>query len=106
MNAPHRVVKFLGLADRNGDVSFNKLVTGVALILFALMVLRELDPSPWVLTFGIVVIGAGFGLKGYMAGAARVNLSGTSSTSITGDAAELAKVILDRRDPASGVDPS
>ena len=84
MTIAHRVIKFLGLADRDANLSFNKCVTAVALVLFALMVLRGLDPSPWVLAFGIVIIGAGFGLKGYMAGAARVNLTGSTSSALTG----------------------
>ncbi|MGV3707612.1 MAG: hypothetical protein ACO1Q7_02145 [Gemmatimonas sp.] len=99
------IIKFFGLADKDGDVSFNKSVTAFGMAIFAIMVVKELNPSPWVLGFGIVLVGAGFGLKGYLGGVNRLSLTGNSSVAITGDAAQMIEAAK-RRDVEAGIDPA
>lgn len=60
-------IESTGLGNGKGHLSFNKSVTLVALITFVYCVVTRREPSPWLLSFGVVVIGAGFGLKGFVA---------------------------------------
>lgn len=110
------IIERVGLGDGEGCVSFNKSVTAGALLTFAFAVwwsltrLSQVPPvSVW--SFGVIVIGAGFGLKGYMAGVARRTDTSetTTSTVITGDMAKVIEAIktpAPERNAELGVQPS
>lgn len=102
------VVEFLGFGNGRGEVSFNKLVTFTALWTFVFAVATRREPTWALLSFGVIVIGAGFGLKGYLAAvkqntaAAQLN----ASTTLTGDLVDMAKVVVGRRDAAADMEPT
>jgi hypothetical protein len=79
--------------DGKGSLSFNKTVTLVALVTFVIAVLRQLHPTWEVLTFGTVVIGAGFGLKGYLGALKRQTTNATVSATSHIDAAAVIKAL-------------
>ena len=66
-----RLVEFMGFGNGRGNLSFNKMVTFTALWLFGFAVITKREPSWALLSFGVVVVGAGFGLKGFLGAAAR-----------------------------------
>ena len=102
----NRLVEFSGFGNGRGHISFNKLCTFTALQCFVYAVVTDRNPSWALLSFGIVVIGAGFGLKGYLAAVKQNTLAATHTastsvsvdTKLTGDLAEIAKVVTTRRD--------
>lgn len=101
-----RVTEWTGFGDGDGNLSFNKSVTAVSLGTFAYAVVHALNPSWALLSFGIVVIGAGFGLKGYLGW---VNRNATHATisdslSITGDLSQMIRAARERRDFGKGID--
>lgn len=104
-----RVAAFLGLTGPDGHLSFNKSVTAVmcATFVFAvvyMLVVLHIPPTWELLTFGTVVIGAGFGLKGYLGGMSRqTTIASVSATSHT-DTAAVVKAIRERRDEESGTE--
>lgn len=77
-----RLFKTFGVADTDGDLSFNKSMTLAAMGSFVYMVIRAKNPPTDVLFFGMVALGAGFGLKGYLGGMARGTYGGQTNTSI------------------------
>lgn len=108
-----RCVEFVGLGDGNGCISFNKTVTAAALSVWAIAIgyilVRLMQIPPWyVWSFGIVVIGAGFGLKGFSVAMAnrKEEFSVTSQYAVQANVAEVITAIKARRDPAQGVDPA
>ncbi len=114
----------LGLDDGKTPprLSFNKGVTVFGCLAFGvlvgLMVWFVMATKTWppvtivacVLSFGIVLIGAGFGLKGYLGGlqqkaiVATATATETVNATLTGDLNEIAKTVLNRRDPVAGVE--
>lgn len=82
--APHtrlqRAIERTGLGDGDGNVSFNKGVTAVALAFFGRCIERQYTPHWSVLAFGVVCIGAGFSLKGYLASLALFASRGEAAT--------------------------
>ena len=109
-----KLFRVLGLTDSGGEsLSFNKMITlGAGLtfvfaIVWGLVSLRTFAPT-MVWTFGLVVIGAGFGLKGYLAGIGRVTQQNTATetTVTTIDAAKVIEAIRARRDPKLGQEDS
>jgi hypothetical protein len=103
-------VEFTGFGNGKGHVSFNKLCTWTALQAFVFCLVTKRDPSWALLSFGVVVIGAGFGLKGYLGAIKQntLNASHTAQTSVslTGDLAAIAREVQARRDPKAGIDPA
>lgn len=99
-----RVVTAVGMDDGKGNLSFNKLVTAVALGTFVYAVVRRLHPTWELLTFGTVVIGAGFGLKGYLGALKRQTTNAQVSATSHIDAAAVAREILGRRDDQAGTE--
>jgi len=104
------LVEFSGFGTGHGSISFNKLVTFIALQAFVFAVVTRREP-PWpLLSFGVIVIGAGFGLKGYLAGVkqnttvAQINATATVQTALTGDLADVARAVVGRRDAPAGVE--
>lgn len=106
-----RTITALGFADSCGNMSFNKSVTAVfvaqcvaivavwaAVVIYCLLhdramlsVSAKIFP-PWsFLSFEGLVIGAGFGLKGYLGGKAGLSMSGDENltTSVNIDAAAV-----------------
>lgn len=112
-----RAIEITGFGNGRGQISFNKFVTFTALqffgvALFAIIVeLRQIPPW-YVWSFGFGVVGAGFGLKGYLGAAARRTESATANniTSTTVNAADVIRAASDaiakRRDAAAGIDPT
>ncbi len=102
-----------GFGDGNGSLSFNKMVTftslwiwGVVTIYTVLHLKQQPNAVAW--TFGFGVIGAGFGLKGYMAAAARRTdtTAQTDSVALQGNLAEMITAIktpVPERDATLGV---
>lgn len=88
-----RLVTALGMDDGKGSLSFNKTVTLVALVTFVYAVVRSLSPTWEVLTFGTVVIGAGFGLKGYLGAIKRQTTTARVTATSHIDAAAVVKAI-------------
>jgi len=94
------LVDRLGFGNGHGELSFNKMVTFTALwvwsavTLYTVLTLRQ-QPNAVAWTFGFGVIGAGFGLKGYMAAAARRTdtSSQTDSVALQGNLAEIITAI-------------
>ncbi len=106
-------VEWTGFGNGKGQVSFNKMVTFTSLwffglSLYAIIYKLRVVPPWYVWSFGFVIVGAGFGLKGFLGAAARraENFAVNDATTTTIDAAALAKAVLDRRDPENGVDPA
>lgn len=101
------LVERLGFGDGKGNLSFNKCCTFTALAVFAFAVVTRREPTWALLSFGIVVIGAGFGLKGYLAAVKQNTHTAATNANVTltGDLAAIAKVAA-RRDPERGVDPT
>ena len=97
-------IEFIGLGNSKGSISYNKTVTAVALGTFVYAVVTEKQPSWPLLSFGIVVIGAGFGLKGFL-GAIKQNTMTAQTTTHT-DTAKVVEAIRARRDDAKGIDPA
>ena len=112
MTRVHRLVEFTGFGNGKGEVSFNKLVTFTALQTFVFAVVTQREPTWALLSFGIVIVGAGFGLKGYLGAIKQNTLAATHTattnvsvdTKLTGDLAAMAKVVLGRRDASDGVE--
>lgn len=106
------VVEFVGFGNGEGHVSFNKLVTFTALQAFVFAVVTRREPTWALLSFGVIVLGAGFGLKGYLAAVKQnttaAQLNATTSfnvqTTLSGDLVELAKVVKGRRDAPEGLE--
>lgn len=96
------LLKAFGLDDGNDGLSFNKLVTTVALATFVYCVVTRREPSWPLLSFGIVVIGAGFGLKGYLGGVKQNTMIATTHT----DTAKLVEAVRENRDHDKGIDPA
>lgn len=103
-----RVVEFTSLGNGRGELSFNKLVTSCALAVFAVAVVRRLEPGWPLLSFGIVVIGAGFGLKGYLSAVSqnKIDATVTHDVKLTGDLTAITTAVLARRDTVDGVEPT
>ena len=106
-------IEWTGFGNGKGQLSFNKMVTFTSLWFFGLSLYAiihnlRLVPPWYVWSFGFVVVGAGFGLKGYLGAAARrnemMNVSDATNTNI--DVAAITKAVLQRRDPEAGVDPT
>lgn len=106
-------IEWTGFGNGKGQLSFNKMVTFTSLWFFGLSlhaIIHKLHVVPpwYVWSFGFVVVGAGFGLKGYIWAASRrnenLNVQDVTSTNI--DVAAITKAVLQRRDPESGIDPS
>lgn len=99
------LVEFIGLDDHEGNVSFNKSVTAVAMATFVYAVATNRDPSWPLLSFGVVVVGAGFGIKGFLAAvkqnttAAQLEHSARMSvdTQLTGDLGDIVRAVKERR---------
>ena len=107
------VVTALGLDDGKGRLSFNKLISLGAAVVFAFTVVYGLTQlhlfaPAMVWTFGAIVIGAGFGLKGFSIAMGRVSQSNTATDTYTAtvDAAKMLEAIRARRDPAQGQEDS
>ena len=98
-----RLVEFLGFGNGKSQLSFNKMVTLTALWLFGFAVITRREPSWPLLSFGVVVVGAGFGLKGFL-GAVKQNTM-TAQTTVTADLTKIAEIAL-KRDTAKGIDPA
>jgi hypothetical protein len=103
-----RLVTRVGLDDGKGHLSFNKAMTLVAMVTFVYCVVTRREPAWTLLSFGIVVIGAGFGLKGYLGGVKQNRLEALSrvNTELKGDLAEMAKAVAARRNAAGGFESS
>ena len=98
-----QLVEFLGFGNGKRQVSFNKMVTFTALWLFGFAVITRREPSWPLLSFGVVIVGAGFGLKGFL-GAVKQNTM-TAQTTVTADLTKIAELAL-KRDTATGIDPA
>lgn len=92
----------LGLDDGKDGLSFNKSVTAVALVLFAYCIVTRREPSWPLLSFGVVVIGAGFGLKGFLGAVKQNTMVATTHT----DTAKVVEAVRAKRDQAKGIDPA
>lgn len=90
----YRFVSAIGFEGSNG-LSFNKMVTFTALWVFVYCVVTRREPSWALLSFGIIVIGAGFGLKGYLGGVNRNSFNAQHSTTLTGDMAQVMRAAAD-----------
>jgi len=109
-----RAVEFTGFGDGKGHLSFNKMVTFTALQTFVFAVVTGKDPNWALLSFGVIVVGAGFGLKGYLAAVKQNTLAATHTastsvsmdTKLTGDLNEITKTVMARRDTTQGIDPA
>ena len=99
-----RAAVFLGLTGSDGNLSFNKSVTAVMCGAFVYAVAKSLHPTWELLTFGTVIIGSGFGLKGYLAAMARQTTNAQVSATSHIDAAAVVKAIREQRDEESGTE--
>ncbi len=108
MSAFGVLVEALGFGNGKGHLSFNKMVTFTALWAFVYCLVTKRDPSWALLSFGVIVIGAGFGIKGYLAAVKQNTLAAThtATTTTTADLTEITKAVLANRDHAKGVDPA
>lgn len=108
----NRMMEFTSFGNGKGQLSFNKMVTFTALWCFVAAVFGSLfylrqQPHVAVWSFGFGVVGAGFGLKGYL-GAAKTRRDISHSTTHTEtriDAAEVIRALKDR-DPENGYQPT
>lgn len=114
LNLFGRFVEAFGIDDGKGagKVSFNKTVTMVVLGVWAwsigYIVVKLMQIPPWfVWSFGVVVVGAGFGLKGYALATAnrKEEYTATAQYNVQGDIAAIVNAVKDRRDTEQGVDP-
>jgi hypothetical protein len=105
-----RLVEAVGWGNGKGHLSFNKQVTWTALAVFVYCVVTRREPSWALLSFGVVVIGAGFGLKGYLGAikqnttAAHLQARTNMDVQLRGDVADVVRAVRERRDPAAGVE--
>jgi hypothetical protein len=115
LNLFGRCVEAFGIDDgkNQGRISFNKTVTMVALGVWGwaigYIIVALLQIPPWYIwSFGIVVIGAGFGLKGYSVAMAnrKEEFSAASQHTVQSDVAAVIAAVKDRRDTPHGVDPA
>jgi len=107
MNRFSAVIERVGIGNGTGDLSFNKLVTITTLVLFWRMIEQRYDPAWPTLTFGIVLVGAGFGLKGYLGAIkqnrfeaiAQINSDARTNVDVnlTGDVADMVRAVKERR---------
>ncbi len=102
-----------GFGDGHGNVSFNKLVTLTSLwffgaAIFGIITQLRVVPPWYIWSFGFGVVGAGFGLKGYLGAAARRTESAALMENVitTNDSTTMIEAIRARRDEAAGVDPA
>lgn len=114
-SSPNRnALERFGVGDGDGNLSFNKMVTATTLALWWYMIVQRYDPAWPTLMFGIVVIGAGFGLKGYLGAVKQTNMAGTAnlstvtstSVALTGDAADVVRAVRERRKAGGDVEAS
>ena len=98
-----RLIEGAGFGNGRGNLSFNKMCTFTALWLFGFAVITRREPSWPLLSFGVIVVGAGFGLKGFL-GAVKQNTM-TAQTTVTADLTKIAEIAL-KRDTAHGIDPA
>lgn len=98
------LVEATGFGNGKGQLSFNKMVTFTALWVFAYAVVTRREPTWALLSFGVVIVGAGFGLKGYL-GAIKQNTM-TAQTTVTADLTKMTEAVMQRRDEAKGIDPA
>jgi hypothetical protein len=107
-----RLVEAVGWGNGKGELSFNKQVTFTALFLFGYCIVTRREPSWALLSFGVVVIGAGFGLKGYLGAikqnttAAQLQARSNVDVALKGDMAELVAAVRGRRDAGTGTEPA
>jgi hypothetical protein len=111
-----------GFGNGKGHLSFNKCVTFTALWVWALFMgavawlmldSKQFAPAALVAVIaglGATIIGAGFGLKGYLGGVKQNTTNATAHTSmnanLTGNVAEILKAYGDmRRDDERGEHP-
>ena len=93
-----RVFAFLGLTGSDKNLSFNKSVTVIMCAVFVFAVVYQLValriPPTWeLLTFGSVIIGAGFGLKGYLGAMSRQTTNAQVVATSQLDVAAVVKAI-------------
>jgi hypothetical protein len=98
-----RLIEATGFGNGRGHLSYNKMVTFTALWLFGYAVITRREPTGALLSFGVVVIGAGFGLKGFL-GAVKQNTM-TAQTTVTADLTKMTEIITNR-DEKRGIDPA
>jgi hypothetical protein len=98
-----RLIEATGFGNGRGHLSYNKMVTFTALWLFGYAVITRREPTWALLSFGVVVIGAGFGLKGFL-GAVKQNTM-TAQTTVTADLTKMTEIITNR-DEKRGIDPA
>lgn len=99
-----RFVEAIGFGNGKGELSYNKMVTFTALWCFVFAVVTRREPTWALLSFGVVVIGAGFGLKGFL-GAVKQN-SMTAQTTVTADLTKITETVMKGRDHEKGIDPA
>lgn len=99
-----RLVEAVGFGNGKGHLSFNKMVTFTALQCFVFAVVTRREPTWALLSFGIVIVGAGFGLKGFL-GAVKQNTM-AAQTTVTADLTKITETIVKQRDAARGIDPA
>lgn len=99
-----RVVTALGLNDAGGDLSFNKSVTAVYTAVVVYAIVQGIELGTHLTVLALAVLAAGFGLKGLAMFFASYRR--TDSVQLTGNATDLAKAVMTRRDAARGIDPA
>lgn len=102
-------VEFTGAGDGCGNIEFNKGVTFTALWSFIFCIVTDRNPAWSLLSFGIIVIGAGFGLKGYLGGVRQNSMDGLATSHVetnTADVIQSSRAIYAARDEPLGVDPA
>jgi hypothetical protein len=106
--------EYSSFGNGKGQFSFNKLVTFTALWCFVVAVLGTVfylhqQPTIAMWSFGFGVVGAGFGLKGYLRASERrmdtFNQTDTTQHIVTTDVAKVVEA-LRSRDESAGYQPS
>lgn len=102
------LIEISGFGNGKGHLSFNKMVTFTALWAFVYCLVTKRDPSWALLSFGVVIVGAGFGIKGYLAAVKQNTLAATHSatTTTTADLTKITELVLANRDHDRGIDPA
>ena len=100
-----RWIDRVGMGDGHGNLSFNKLVTAAMLgtFMFAIcwsVVQLSLIPDWFVWSFGVVITGAGFGLKGFMVALEKRSemYNAQTTTTVNADLAAIIKAVKARRE--------
>lgn len=99
-----RLVEAVGLDDGAGGLSFNKTITAVLCALVCYLAVKQLEIGTHLVLLAICVQFSGYGFKGIKLFSTMYRR--TDSVALTGNAADVVKAVMAKRDAKRGIDPA